>query len=190
MKQKDLWYFFSLFLIVGISGGAIYLYVTESTETEHATLAQDTRSVAATSSAAVITQKAPKTVANRRSLPVATTPATTSPVVAARPVAPQGPSITLSIEGVYTDKQVPISEHETLLALLQELDHQDPSVHLKVEEYSGLGALVVAMGSSTNSTDKQYWQYKVNGILPQIGASGYQLKPGDKVEWYFGPSQQ
>ena len=63
-------------------------------------------------------------------------------------------------------------------------------MQLKTQNYSGLGALITSMGGLTNGTDKQYWQYKINGVEPQIGASGYILKPGDRVDWFFGPSQQ
>ncbi len=30
------------------------------------------------------------------------------------------------------------------------------------------------------------WLYKVNGVLPSVGASAYKLKEGDAVRWYFG----
>ena len=35
------------------------------------------------------------------------------------------------------------------------------------------------------------WTYKVNGVSPPIGADKYELKPGDRVLWYwatFGPT--
>ena len=30
------------------------------------------------------------------------------------------------------------------------------------------------------------WQYAVNGTVPQVGASDYSLKPGDRVQWFYG----
>ena len=103
---------------------------------------------------------------------------------------PTGPSVSLSIQGLYADIPVAITTNESLLALLQALDTQDPQLHLKIQDYSGLGALITSMHGLTNGTNKQYWQYKINSVEPQIGASGYILKSGDKVDWYFGPSQQ
>ena len=105
-------------------------------------------------------------------------------------IAPNGPSVLLSIQGLYTDTPVAISTNESLLALLQALDTQDPQLHLKIQDYSGLGALITSMHELTNGTNKQYWQYKINGVEPQIGASGYILKSGDNIDWYFGSSQQ
>ena len=29
------------------------------------------------------------------------------------------------------------------------------------------------------------WVYKVNGVSPPVGANAYELKPGDRVLWYF-----
>ena len=103
---------------------------------------------------------------------------------------PNGPSVSLSIQGLYTDRPVTITTNESLLTLLQTLDTQDPQLHLKIQEYTGLGALITSMHGLINGTNKQYWQYKINGVEPQIGASGYILKAGDQVDWYFGPSQQ
>ncbi len=103
--------------------------------------------------------------------------------------APQGPTISLSIQGLYTKKPVAITSGETMLALLQAQNAADPAMQLTSKSYAGLGTLVTGMGGFTNGTDKNYWQYTVNGIMPQIGASGYQLQNGDRVEWFFGPSQ-
>ncbi len=77
-----------------------------------------------------------------------------------------------------------------MLALLMQQNTTDPKMRLVTQEYSGLGALVTSMGGQTNGTDKQYWQYRVNGVEPQVGASGYILKNGDAVEWVFAPSAQ
>ena len=29
------------------------------------------------------------------------------------------------------------------------------------------------------------WKYKVNGVFPSVGADGYELSPGDRVEWIY-----
>ncbi len=103
---------------------------------------------------------------------------------------PQGGYVSLTIEGLYENKTVPITQGESALKLLQVLDTQDPSLQLSIKEYAGLGVLVVGMHGITNGTNKEYWQYKVNGTMPQIGADKLILKNGDSVEWFFGASQE
>ncbi len=96
--------------------------------------------------------------------------------------------ITLSIEGLFENKQVAITPEQTLLQVMQVLNNNDSSIRLLTKDYSGLGTLVEGLGSLTNSTNGEYWQYKVNGVMPQIGAGEYKLQVGDKVEWYFAKS--
>ncbi len=65
------------------------------------------------------------------------------------------------------------------------MDDRNEKMELTTKEYSGLGTLVESMGGNTNGTNDQYWQYKVNGIMPQIGADKLEVKSGDTIEWYF-----
>jgi hypothetical protein len=37
------------------------------------------------------------------------------------------------------------------------------------------------------STPADGWLYKVNGVSPDVGASAYTLKDGDRVLWYWAP---
>ncbi|OHB10741.1 MAG: hypothetical protein A3G05_00725 [Candidatus Zambryskibacteria bacterium RIFCSPLOWO2_12_FULL_45_14] len=100
----------------------------------------------------------------------------------------QAGATSLTIENLYTGKTVLISENETVLEMLEKLDLEDPQVRLSTKEYSGLGVLVESINGKKNGTDSKYWQYKVNDIMPQIGADKYKLKNGDRVEWYFDQS--
>lgn len=102
----------------------------------------------------------------------------------------QSANISLTIHGLYTNKQISISENESVLQTLEALNTQDPQLALSTKEYSGLGTLVDSMHGMKNGTNKNYWQYKVNGVMPQIGADAYKLKSGDSVEWFFGASQE
>lgn len=99
-------------------------------------------------------------------------------------------TVSLSVQGLYTSKQVNITEGETILQLLQAQSAQDPAMNLTTKEYAGMGTLVTGIGGSINGTGNDYWQYKVNGVSPQIGADAYVLKSGDVIDWYFGPSQE
>lgn len=94
-------------------------------------------------------------------------------------------TVTLTIEELYSNKQVAITTDQTVLQVLQSLNNADPQVRLSTKEYSGLGTLVESMAGQTNRTNDEYWQYKVNGMMPQIGADQYKLKAGDSIEWYF-----
>jgi hypothetical protein len=103
---------------------------------------------------------------------------------------PQTASISLSIQSLYRNKQVSVSAEETVLQVLQALDTQDSQMQLATKEYSGLGTMVTGLHGLQNGTSKQYWQYKVNDVMPQVGAGDYKLKNGDSVEWFFGASQE
>lgn len=99
-------------------------------------------------------------------------------------------SISLAIQGLYADKTVDITAGETALQLLQDLDAVDPAMQLQTKDYAGLGTLVEGMGSLHNGAGGNYWQYKVNDVMPQIGAGAYVLHDSDAVNWYFGASQE
>jgi hypothetical protein len=104
--------------------------------------------------------------------------------------APQPAQVTLTIDGLYSAKPVAITQGQTVLSVLQMLDAQDPQLQLVTKEYAGLGTLIVGMRGVTNGIGKKYWQYKVNGVMPQVGAGQLQLKDGDSVDWFFDSSQQ
>jgi len=99
-------------------------------------------------------------------------------------------NITLSIAGFYNDKSVPISADESVLQVLRTLDSQDPELKLSTKEYAGLGTLVDGMRGFKNGDGGKYWQYKVNDVMPQIGADKLTLKDGDAVEWFFDVSRE
>lgn len=104
--------------------------------------------------------------------------------------ATQSSTVTLTIQSLYTNKPAKVAPDETVLEVLQGLNTQGPELALTTKEYAGMGTLVTGMHGLINGADKKYWQYKVNGIMPQIGAGDYKLKNGDSVEWFFGASQE
>lgn len=103
---------------------------------------------------------------------------------------PQTLNVNLTVEGLFQNKPVTIAENSSLLDLLNSLNRSNPEIKLVTKEYSGMGTLVVGMGNLSNGTTDEYWQYKVNGVMPQVGADQYKLKNGDSVDWYFGKSTQ
>lgn len=99
-------------------------------------------------------------------------------------------TISLSIQDIYENKQVAIAEGETVLMVLERLNKEDTALTLSTKTYEGLGVLVDGIGSHKNGTGKEYWQYKVNGVMPQIGADQYVLMSGDSVDWFFASSSE
>ena len=98
-------------------------------------------------------------------------------------------TISLTIEDLYEDKQVAIALEETVLQVLQTQNAEDPELQLSTKDYAGLGTLIEGIGRKKNGTDKKYWQYKVNGVMPQVGADKYKLTNGESVEWFFDASR-
>ncbi|TAK58569.1 DUF4430 domain-containing protein [Patescibacteria group bacterium] len=99
-------------------------------------------------------------------------------------------TISLSVQDVYEGKQVAIAEGETVLRVLEKLNAEDTKLQLSTKTYKGLGVLVEGIGAHKNGTDTKYWQYKVNSVMPQIGADQYILKAGDSIEWFFATSKE
>jgi len=102
---------------------------------------------------------------------------------------PQTITVSLIIEDLYAGKPLSVSSGDTVLEVLQALDAEDSRLRLTTKEYSGLGILIESMNGKTNGTNDEYWQYKVGGVMPQIGADKLELKDRDSVEWYFDKSE-
>ena len=62
-------------------------------------------------------------------------------------------------------------------------------IEMKFKEYPGMGVLVESIGSSKNGTGGKYWQFFVNGKYSNEGASSYEIKSGDVIEWKFSNEQ-
>lgn len=74
---------------------------------------------------------------------------------------------------------------DTALDALSYLDSRNPDLSLRTKDYVGLGTLVTAMYGKENGSENKYWQYRVNGADPGVGADSYELSDGDVVEWRF-----
>ena len=98
-------------------------------------------------------------------------------------------NISLSIEGVYTNKSIPVAVGDTVYEVLQTLNEDDSELLLVAKEYPGLGILIEGMNGKINGEDDKYWQYFVNDTMPQVGADKLELKDGDVVEWRYEVSQ-
>jgi len=61
----------------------------------------------------------------------------------------------------------------------------EKSLTFETKDYEGLGSLVTKIGEKENGADKKYWQFWVNNISPEVGASQFVVKNGDVIEWKF-----
>ena len=67
-------------------------------------------------------------------------------------------------------------EGKTALELLR-VNHQ-----VETEEFSGLGEFVTAI-NGIKAGDSHFWAFYVNGQQAQVGASQYETKNSDQIEW-------
>jgi len=98
-------------------------------------------------------------------------------------------SISLTIESLYSNKEIGAMSGDTVLEVLRSLNEEDPELLLVTQEYAGLGILVEGMNGKTNGGNDKYWQYFVNEVMPQVGADKLELKDGDSIEWRFEKSE-
>lgn len=89
---------------------------------------------------------------------------------------------------VKTINDIEINENTNLLETMKNTFSAE-NIPFEYKEYSGLGALVTKIGDKSNGTGTSYWQYWVNNKRPDVGASSYQPKNGDIIEWKFLPDQ-
>jgi len=116
-----------------------------------------------------------------------TQPVINTPTITLSP-APIAQSITLSIDGVYVNKSVPIAAEETVLQVLEELNTTDLQLQLATKSYGEMGTLVESIGTQRNGMENKYWQYTVTDVAPMIGADAYILHGGESIQWQFKAS--
>ncbi|KAB8138370.1 DUF4430 domain-containing protein [Gracilibacillus oryzae] len=88
-------------------------------------------------------------------------------------------SITISInhqEEILANKELNIKETNNLMELLE--------ANFEVEANDGL--ITSIEGYEQNIEKEIYWLYEVNGEQATVGASDYELSPGDKVVFDLG----
>src|SRR3989338_9571174 len=89
---------------------------------------------------------------------------------------------------VKTLNDIEISENANLLDTMKNT-FATANIPFEYKEYSGLGALVTKIGDKSNGSGTSYWQYWVNNKMPPVGASSYQPRADDIIEWKFLPDQ-
>jgi hypothetical protein len=77
-----------------------------------------------------------------------------------------------------------LEKDATVFSLLKKLNTEN-NFSLKYQE-SSMGVFIEEIYNVKNdAAQNKYWLYKVNGESANVGASSYQLKEGDVVEWNF-----
>ena len=89
---------------------------------------------------------------------------------------------------VTTLNDIEINNNANLLEIMKNKLAAE-NIPFEYKEYAGLGALVTKIGDKSNGTGTSYWQYWVNNKRPLVGASSYQPRAGDIIEWKFLPDQ-
>ena len=88
---------------------------------------------------------------------------------------------------VYED--ISFEAGETLFLATQRLADAN-GLAFEYGDYGDMGMLITGLGSRRSGEGGAYWQYWVNGLYAQVGASAYQLQNGDRIEWKLTDAQQ
>lgn len=85
---------------------------------------------------------------------------------------------------------LPFAPGQNVWDLMQELE-QSRGVPIVFRDYgSDLGVRVTGIGNQAEDIGSgHFWHYWVNQQFAQIGASNFQLSPGDQVMWKYTTSQ-
>jgi hypothetical protein len=106
-------------------------------------------------------------------------------------VAPAVDNVTFSIEGnakwgtVIAAESVILATGDTATGVLKRV----AKAHRLSYEIRGSGEMTYVEGIDGlyefDDGPTSGWKFRVNGIVPDIGAGSYKLKPGDQLEWFY-----
>ncbi len=84
---------------------------------------------------------------------------------------------------------VRLGQEKTVFSLLKKVAEEN-NMEFSFKEYPDMGALVESIGNVKNDFgNNKWWQYWVNGEYANVGASSFQLKNNDSVEWKYVEGQ-
>lgn len=83
--------------------------------------------------------------------------------------------------------QIVPAENSTVFSLLEKLAQRE-NFEIEYKTYEGMGVFVESIAGLKGGNDNKWWQYWVNGELPQVSADKKEVKSGDKIEWKFAPA--
>jgi len=80
---------------------------------------------------------------------------------------------------------IKLGEEKTVFDLLKKVTGEN-NLELSFKEYPGSGVFIESIDRAANDAkNNKWWQYWVNGEYAKIGASDFQLKNGDFIEWKY-----
>ena len=80
---------------------------------------------------------------------------------------------------------VKLGEEKTVFDLLKKVTGEN-NLELSFKEYPGSGVFIESIDRAANDAkNNKWWQYWVNGEYAKMGASDFQLKNGDFIEWKY-----
>ncbi|MFA6215820.1 MAG: DUF4430 domain-containing protein [Patescibacteria group bacterium] len=91
---------------------------------------------------------------------------------------------------VQTFNSIALAENSSVFELLKKITAEN-KLEFSYKDYGGeLGVLVESINKiANNNKTNRFWHYWVNNVYAEIGASNYQLKAGDIVEWKYVSNQ-
>jgi len=91
-----------------------------------------------------------------------------------------------SEDNIQTFDNIELEKETTVFELLEKIT-QENNLEFSYKDYGlELGALVESINNISNDTKADlFWNYWVNNVYAEVGASNYHLKDGDKVEWKY-----
>jgi len=86
---------------------------------------------------------------------------------------------------IKTFNDIELKEEKTVFDLLKKVTGEN-NLEFSFKEYPGSGVFIESIGRTANDAKiNKWWQYWVNGEYAKIGASDFQLKNGDFIEWKY-----
>jgi len=91
---------------------------------------------------------------------------------------------------IQTFNDIFLEEETTVFELLKKITSEN-NLEFRYKDYGGeLGALIESINNVANDVKaNRFWHYWVNNVYAEVGASNYQLKDGDVIEWKYVSNQ-
>ncbi|WP_052087817.1 DUF4430 domain-containing protein [Paenibacillus wynnii] len=159
--------------------------------TQAPTAREDITAAPSTKAGAVKTPAPAKAPAVVTDNPSATVRPASSPSAAPAGSNEKASTITFSVTGdsesgvILAPSVVEVKDGDSVMDLLKRITRK----HKIQMEFKGIGSMAYVEGiDNLYEYDKgaeSGWMYRVNGVFPNIGAAGYTVKPGDRIEWLY-----
>lgn len=101
---------------------------------------------------------------------------------------PQGPTLTLTIDGkgyipLDTITGIPWEKGLRVGEVVKRLKDQ---IQFNIKDYAGLGRMVTGINGLENNTHEgHYWQFCVAGTFSEVGMDDKILESGQDISWYY-----